>query len=438
MKRAGDTTIRPAWGADEERAFAEEVTALNLKRCRIAAIAGLMVIFWSTIVNLTVPGLGFAEYWAWIAICTGIYALLLLGGWRVARAGVSPVVQRWFVSVFVISLLVICDGFGFVLSTRLPSVASISRGVLLVALIFVIPPSRFILLAVANELVLTVWVLWRGADATTLTVFVDGTVSMIVGVIASWLLYEAKRAEFLQRRQLERHTRDMDELMAITAHDLRSPLLGMKNLLALASSRVGIERERLIAVIGDAVRGCDRMLGFVNNLVAAHAVEQGAPARLEPGDVREPLRAAVERARASAEAKGIRVDFRVPDAEARAAFEERALAQVFDNLLGNALKFSPAGATVEVELVAREAAWRVEFRDEGPGVAEAERQRLFEKYRRGSARPTGGEAGTGLGLFIVRTLAERMRASVAYEPREPRGACFAMILPRAAAGECGA
>jgi len=428
MRGAGNPARAP-WSAADWRDFTDEITALNLERCRIAAVAGLMLLFWSTVVNLTVPGIGFSEFWAWMAICTGVYGVLLVVRWRVARADVSPAVRRIYVSAFVIALLVICDGFGFVLSARLPSIASISRGVLLAALIFVLPPARFVALAAANEVILTGWVLWRGVDLTTLTVFVDGTVSMVVGAIASWLLYEAKRADFEQRRQLERRAAEMNELMTITAHDLRSPLLGVKNLLALATSRAQLERERLLAVIGEAVAACEGMLARVGEIVDAYAAEQGAALRGECADLCPALTAAVARARPLAEAKRLRLTLRAPHEEAPVRFDEAALAQVLDNLLGNAVKFSPPGATIEVTLRVRDAGWRVEIGDEGPGVPEAERFRLFQKFSRGTAAATGGEHGSGLGLFIAKTLAERMGASVSYAPRQPRGSVFSVDLP---------
>lgn len=421
---------RAPWLAEEQHAFEHEVTALNLQRCKIAAIAGAMIALWTSGLSLFIPELQFADLRNWLITCLSIYAGLIAIRQGVSRKGVSDRLRRVYVLVFFVVLVGICDGFFFVLSQQLVSVSAFSRGMLVTAVIFVLPPSRYLPVAVANEALLCGWLIWRGVNGTTLMAFLDGTAGAVVGSVISWVLYAAKRAEFRQRRQIHRQHDEMNELMAITAHDLRSPLLGMKNLLSLATTRAGLERERLLGVIGAAMHACDRMLGLVNELVDAHAAEQETPSRAERGDLRASLPAAVERVRPLAEAKAVRVVARAPDEVAEAVFDEPVLGQVLDNLLGNAVKFSPPGATVEATLVARNGEWHVEIADEGPGVPETERARLFQKYARGTVSPTGGEGGSGLGLFIAKTLAERMGARVSYAPREPRGARFTVALTR--------
>ncbi|ACB75001.1 sensor histidine kinase [Opitutus terrae] len=421
----------PRWSDGAEREFAAEVTVLNLRRCRIAAIAGMMIIVWSTLLSLMLPELQFADLQAWFGACFALYALLLAVRTWVIRPTVPPWWREAYVLVFVVALIGICDGFFYVLSQQLTAVSAFSRGMLVTAVIFVLPPRRYLPFVAANELLLCAWVAWRGVRVDTLTAFLDGTAGAVVGAVISWVLYSAKRADFVHQQQIRRQHTEMNELMAITAHDLRSPLFSLNNLLALALSRAGLDRSRLLEVIADAARACDRMLELVSGLIAAHAVEGKPNAPVAVGDLRGPIGAAVVRLQPLAAARGLDLRLELPATAADARFHEAAVIQIIDNLVGNALKFTPAGGTVAVNLRPGARAWTLEVSDEGPGVPLDEQPRLFQKYARGSVPATQGEPSTGLGLFIVRTLAERMGATVSYTPRVPHGAVFTVVWPQA-------
>jgi two-component system sensor histidine kinase/response regulator len=109
-----------------------------------------------------------------------------------------------------------------------------------------------------------------------------------------------------------------------------------------------------------------------------------------------------------------------------------ALNQVLDNLVSNAVKFSPAGKKILVAV--QPVAGRVECRvqDEGPGFTEQDKARMFRRYGRLSARPTGGEPSTGLGLSIVKKLVQAMGGELTFEDTPGGGATFTFGLPSAA------
>ena len=103
-----------------------------------------------------------------------------------------------------------------------------------------------------------------------------------------------------------------------------------------------------------------------------------------------------------------------------------------DNLLCNALKYSPPGSRVEVTLAVNTTHCRFEVRDQGPGVKPAERELIFEKFGRGSAKPTSGEESTGLGLWIVRRFVLALHGRVWCESgKGDRGAVFVVEVPLA-------
>jgi signal transduction histidine kinase len=105
---------------------------------------------------------------------------------------------------------------------------------------------------------------------------------------------------------------------------------------------------------------------------------------------------------------------------------------VLDNLISNAIKYGPKGTTVTVTVGAEPQPPThivVRVHDQGPGIPEHERSRLFTKYARLSARPTGGEDSMGLGLYLAKRMAQRMNASLDYEDHPAGGSVFALKLP---------
>ncbi|MGH8047295.1 MAG: sensor histidine kinase, partial [Chthoniobacterales bacterium] len=235
-------------------------------------------------------------------------------------------------------------------------------------------------------------------------------------------LYRAKTNDLAQQRviaernrELQLRNEEMEEVMAITAHDLRSPLQGVKHLLDFAApfSRP----ERLTAALQMASNSCGDMLALIGRLLDAHAVNPEN--KLLDEDLRPHFEAAAERALAVATAKNIHLDLRLPAQPAVARLEAGWLAQTLDNLLGNAIKFSPEASTVMLMLFDENRTWFGEVRDKGPGVPEKMREEIFMKFHRGES----AETGSGLGLFIARKLMNSMHGTVRCLPCDD-GASF--------------
>jgi signal transduction histidine kinase len=100
------------------------------------------------------------------------------------------------------------------------------------------------------------------------------------------------------------------------------------------------------------------------------------------------------------------------------------------NLLGNAIKYSPFFSKIAVEARREEGRALVDVKDAGPGLTEEDKRRMFGRFQRLSAKPTGGEAATGLGLSIARQLAEAMGGTLSAASEGPgKGACFTLSMP---------
>ena len=217
---------------------------------------------------------------------------------------------------------------------------------------------------------------------------------------------------------------EKSELMRVAAHDLRGPLTAITLSAEMLPFDASADSGR---VIKNAAR---QMTHLIDDLLEVHALEEGRKAfRHEVVEVVPLLQAAAEGHRLAAQAKRIALDLSALAPVPSVQGDPGALRQVFDNLLSNAIKFSPFDRTVALRTSRWNEHVRIEVRDQGPGVPDAERERIFSKYARGTAKPTAGERSTGLGLAIVRDIVAIMNGRTWCENAETGGAIFVVALP---------
>jgi signal transduction histidine kinase len=123
------------------------------------------------------------------------------------------------------------------------------------------------------------------------------------------------------------------------------------------------------------------------------------------------------------------LDLMANPSEGRVFADPKFVFAVLDNLLSNAIKFSPFGSAVTVRVTEFEGRVRIAVRDQGPGLTEADRQRLFGRFSRLSAKPTGGEKSVGLGLSIAKQMVEACGGRIWAESEAGKGATFLVELP---------
>jgi signal transduction histidine kinase len=220
------------------------------------------------------------------------------------------------------------------------------------------------------------------------------------------------------------------ELFRTVTHDLRNPLTGLT---------LGIDLLRVGGLGADDTRGnldqmratAQQMMRLINDLVDANVLESGRRnftwVRVDAAAV---FREAVEGLTATAARKSIRLNFAVQEPAMAIQSDLTALRQVADNLISNAVKFSPPDSTVEVGVRWTGTGLRVQVRDHGPGISPETRAKVFTQYGQGDAKPTGGEKSTGLGLWIVQRVVAALQGRVWNEDAEGGGAVFVVELPR--------
>ncbi|MDZ4286680.1 MAG: HAMP domain-containing sensor histidine kinase, partial [Prosthecobacter sp.] len=174
-----------------------------------------------------------------------------------------------------------------------------------------------------------------------------------------------------------------------------------------------------------------QMLAFVKEFLANTMAERSLQLTAEPVNLAEAASQAIRQYQLAAERKDIHFvcDLNAPGN--MISTDPLALKQVLDNLLSNAVKFSPHGKSVHVSVVPTAGdCIECRIRDEGPGFTEMDKNHMFRRYARLSARPTGGEPSTGLGLSIVKKLVEEMNGHLLLESSPGEGSTFIVRLPK--------
>jgi signal transduction histidine kinase/ligand-binding sensor domain-containing protein len=241
---------------------------------------------------------------------------------------------------------------------------------------------------------------------------------------------EAARADADRHREVAEHADHVKtEILAIAAHDLKTPLqsiLGFADLAAAECEARSAAAQYTAFISG----GARRMLEIVESLLDMTALDEG---RLVPDwapvDMGRVAARAIESNRSSSDRKRQRISLRT-EPSAYVEGDEVRLAQVVDNLVSNAVKYSPTESSIDVEVSRSTEGICVSVRDQGAGLSEDDKARIFGRFQRLTARPTGDESSTGLGLYIVKRLVELHRGRVWAESEGPgRGARFVVVLP---------
>lgn len=240
---------------------------------------------------------------------------------------------------------------------------------------------------------------------------------------------EAKREAERQRRIAEEADALKTELLGVAAHDLRNPLQLVSGLSELMGQ--GHLTPAKVTELSQAVHEASRrMLEIVSSLLTTSALDRGLELRRSRLDLARLAAAVLDEHGHKAAGKGQRLLLEAEE-DCHVLADHDRMRQVIDNLVSNAIKFSPRGGDVRVLVRGGPEAVRLEVRDQGQGLTEDDLRRAFSRFARLSARPTAGEPATGLGLSIVKGLVELHGGRVWAESEGAgRGAAFVLELPR--------
>lgn len=250
--------------------------------------------------------------------------------------------------------------------------------------------------------------------------------------------YELLRIRTIERDSAQ-HKRDaalaahaiMDEFVATASHELRTPLTAIAGSMGLlVNGAFGVMPPAAARLIQIAHLNTLRMARLVNDILDVATIDAGAiPFNIGPVDLRAVAEQAIEANRPLAESHSvlIRLDTGAEPCWVRA--DPDRLMQIAANLLSNASKFSPAGREATVSVDTYGDAGRIIVRDQGIGIPEAFRPRVYEKFAQADATDTRQRGGTGLGLSIVQKIVVRLGGKIHFEPGLDGGTVFTVEIP---------
>jgi signal transduction histidine kinase len=237
-------------------------------------------------------------------------------------------------------------------------------------------------------------------------------------------------AELADQNERLRELDEMkDQFVGTVSHELRTPLTSMLGYVELVlegeAGELNDEQERFLGIVS---RNCKRLNRLIDDILFVARIDAGRLS-LDPQWVAlsELTWASVESAQAAADREEVRLRFASSDELPQLWADPTRLTQMFDNLISNAVKFTPEGGTVTVDVAQNGGSLRVEVADTGVGIPEDEVGRLFERFFRAST--SGTVKGTGLGLPIVKLIAEVHGGTISVQSEVGAGTTFTVELP---------
>jgi len=238
------------------------------------------------------------------------------------------------------------------------------------------------------------------------------------------------------RKQAERAMHARKQMLGIVSHDLRSPLnviSGSAQLLQSLPPEAVCEKgeERLRAI----VQAADRMNRLIGDLLDVSRLEAGRfPIECEPVDVPALVREAADALRPRAEEASLEFVCAAEEGLGSVSADRDRILQVIENLVGNAIRFTPAGGRIELRVARTEGGVLFSVSDTGSGIPAADLEHLFEPFWQGTG---AAEGGAGLGLFIARGIVEAHGGRIWAESRVGEGSTFRFTIPAAGTGQRG-
>jgi signal transduction histidine kinase len=227
--------------------------------------------------------------------------------------------------------------------------------------------------------------------------------------------------------------RDRDrsrDFLADVSHELRTPIAALLTFNELLKDQAGGDPAARAEFLESSRVQLERLDWLAQNLLELSKLDSGLVLLdLRPDDLRAVVESSVEQAQPAARRRRIDLHLSLPDAPLRIRHDPQRIGQVVNNLVGNAIKFTPPGGRVDVNVAPNADGARIDVVDTGTGIDPSELPRIFERFFRGSRANEARGSGSGLGLAIVRSIVDMHHGTIAVDSRLGSGSRFTVLLP---------
>ena len=243
------------------------------------------------------------------------------------------------------------------------------------------------------------------------------------------LLLAQTQIHLLTMHSLKEAISFKNEILGIASHDLKNPLHIILSFLQILDDE-GLSREEQSSYKRYISDSANQMLELINNLLDSASKFTKLQLNISRFDLFVLIESVVNKFRQLASDKNQIINFEfIPGHKFFIDGDRLRLKEVFENLISNAVKYSPYNETITVKIDYQNNKLRLSVQDNGPGISDEDKKKIFGKFQRLSAKPTGNETSTGLGLYIVKNVVEMHNGSITVESELSKGSIFTIVLP---------
>ena len=287
--------------------------------------------------------------------------------------------------------------------------------------------SQITLMLVANGAITANYFTWNASYFSS--ALEAGLLSLAMGDRMNIMIKEKDRAR-QKVIDIMKKDKEKEDYLSIVSHDLKSPVNSIRGIIGLmrAGKKKYSEEDR--TYMGLIEKICNNLLGMVKRMLDINAFEVDKAISLKPLQLNIELEATLSNFEIDFKNKNLVLNKNIECQDDWVMVDQELLHHIFENLISNAVKYSEKRKSIYISMFSTDSHIRTVFKDEGPGISQEDMKKMFNRYQKLSARPTGGESSTGLGLSIVKKYTDLMNGSIKCESQVGNGSSFILDFPK--------